>query len=103
MNIGTVVEGPSDRLVLKALLDKLLPGEHRYFALQPPLTFGETGTGWKGVRRWCQQTWQLEDSSLKKILSSGVAVPLDLLVIHLDQITPVNMIYRRTLLMSQQS
>ena len=84
MNIGTVVEGPSDRLVLKAVLDKLLPGEHRYFALQPSLTFGEMGTGWKGVRRWCQQTWQLEDSSLEKILSSGVAVPLDLLVIHLD-------------------
>ena len=84
MNIGTVVEGPTDRLVLQAVLDRLCPGEHRYFPLQPMETFGETGTGWKGVRRWCRETWQREGAGLDKVLSGDTGSPLDLLVIHVD-------------------
>ena len=84
MNIGTVVEGPSDRLVLQAVLNRICPGEHRYFPLQPTETFGEMGTGWKGVRRWCRQTWQIPGSSLDKLLSGETGSPLDLLVIHID-------------------
>lgn len=84
MNIGTVVEGPTDRLVLQAILDKLCPGEHRYFPLQPAETFGEIGTGWKGVRRWCRETWQREGASLDKILSGDTGPALDLLMIHVD-------------------
>jgi hypothetical protein len=84
MIIATVVEGPTDRLVLEAILSKLIPGEHRFLALQPTTTFGETGTGWKGVRRWCRETWQRAGSSLGTILSSAVGPPLDLLVIHVD-------------------
>lgn len=44
---------------------------------------GETGAGWKGVRRWCRQTWQSEGSSLETIIAS-IAPPIDLLVIHVD-------------------
>lgn len=84
MNIGTVVEGPSDRLVLQAILNKLCPGEHRYIPLQPPTTFGETGTGWKGVRLWCRQSWQRPGSSLDKLLSGETGPSLDLLVIQVD-------------------
>lgn len=83
MNIATVVEGPTDRLVLQAVLDGLFPGEHRYFPLQPSVTFGEMGTGWKGVRRWCRETWQRE-SDLSQLLSNATGVALDLLVIHID-------------------
>ena len=84
MNIGTVVEGPTDRLVLQAILNRLCPGHHRYFSLQPTETFGKMGTGWKGVRRWCRETWQRKDASLDKILSGDTGPPLDLLVIHVD-------------------
>jgi hypothetical protein len=87
MNIATVVEGPTDRIVLEAVLDKLLPGEpaeHRYFPLQPTPTFGATGTGWKGVRRWCRQTWERPGSSLDTVISAGAGPSLDLLVIHVD-------------------
>lgn len=84
MNIGTVVEGPSDRLVLQALLDHLCPGQHRYFPLQPTETFGETGTGWKGVRPWCRETWQRPNFSPDKLLSGDTGPPLDLLVIQVD-------------------
>ena len=56
MNIGTVVEGPTDRMVLETVVQQLCPGEHRYIPLQPKSsdTFDEMGTGWKGVRRWCE-------------------------------------------------
>jgi hypothetical protein len=87
MNIATVVEGPTDRLVLEAVLDRLLPGdpaEHRYFPLQPTPTFGATGTGWKGVRRWCRQTWKRSGSSLDRLISGSAGPPFDLLVIHVD-------------------
>jgi hypothetical protein len=83
MIIGTVVEGPTDRLVLEAVISKLLPGDHRFLPLQPQSTLGETGAGWKGVKRWCRQTWQSEGSSLETIIAS-VAPPIDLLVIHVD-------------------
>jgi hypothetical protein len=82
--IGTVVEGPTDRLVLQAVLNRLLPGQHRYLPLQPTETFGERGTGWKGVRRWCYETWQREDTDLDKLLSGDSGPALDLLVIHVD-------------------
>jgi hypothetical protein len=42
------------------------------------------GTGWKGVRRWCRETWQRDGSSLDKILSGDTGPPLDLLVIQVD-------------------
>ena len=87
MNIGTVVEGPTDRLVLQAVLDRLLPDDpegHRYFPLQPTPMFGHTGTGWKGVRSWCYQTWQRSGSNLNVILSGDTGPLLDLLVIHVD-------------------
>lgn len=84
MNIGTVVEGPTDRLLLEAVLDEICPGDHRYFPIQPTETFGETGTGWKGVRRWCRETWQRKGSNLDRILSGDTGPPLDLLVIHVD-------------------
>lgn len=83
MNIATVVEGPTDRMVLEAVLDHIIPGEHRYFPLQPIVTFGETGAGWKGVRRWCQETWQ-RGSTLSRLLSAETGTALDLLVIQVD-------------------
>ncbi|MCD6344517.1 MAG: hypothetical protein J7M17_02770 [Anaerolineae bacterium] len=84
MNIGTVVEGPTDELVLKAIIGHLYPGQHRFLSLQPVSIHSERGNGWKGVRRWCKETWQREGSSLEKIISADVGAPLDLLVIMLD-------------------
>lgn len=48
MKIGTIVEGPTDRQLLKAIINKLCPGEHDFRDLQPAdmgESFGETGAG----------------------------------------------------------
>jgi hypothetical protein len=84
MNIATVVEGPTDRLVLEAILDKLIPGNHRYLPLQPPMTLGETGAGWKGVRNGCRQRGQGTEPDLETVLSAALGPSIDLLVIHVD-------------------
>jgi hypothetical protein len=85
MNIGTIVEGPTDRIMLKAIIMAVCPGEHHFFDLQPAGqsdSFGEMGTGWKGVRRWCQETWIR--SRLEDIIYADPSAPLDALIIQLD-------------------
>ncbi len=84
MKIGTVVEGPTDRLLLKAIINKLYPGEHDYRDLQPLDTgdsFGSRGAGWKGVRRFCYDVWQHYDTDVVSLMADYY---LDLLVIHVD-------------------
>ena len=55
--IGIVSEGPTDYLVLKAVIDKITGEENRYLSLQPePNMLGRYGNGWKGVWRWCRET-----------------------------------------------
>ncbi|GBC63675.1 hypothetical protein DENIS_4673 [Desulfonema ishimotonii] len=81
MIIGTIVEGTTDRIVLKSVLNALIPGNHRFLALQP-VSPPERSNGWKGVRSWCRQI--AEESSLEEILSGETGDPIDLLVIHVD-------------------
>lgn len=79
MRIATVTEGPTDRLVLKAIIDKLIPGPHIYLDLQPSDPLGPSGSGWKGVRQWCRDRLKPDQDSLDELMSL-----FDLLVIHLD-------------------
>ena len=84
MKIGTVVEGPTDRLLLEAIISHVMPGEHQFLALQPVglgASLGETGTGWKGVRRFCREIYQRHQSNIASYMAD---YQLDLLVIHLD-------------------
>jgi hypothetical protein len=68
-------------------LRQILPGSphhHRFLSLQPTTTFGVIGTGWTGVRKWCQETWQRKGSNLEILISESVGAPLDLLIIQVD-------------------
>ena len=48
--IGIVSEGPTDYLVLKAVIDRITGEENRYLSLQPePDLLGRYGNGWKGI------------------------------------------------------
>ncbi|NCP29895.1 MAG: hypothetical protein GW911_09770 [Armatimonadetes bacterium] len=58
LRIALVAEGPTDRVVVEAAVNAMLPD--RPFVLtqvQPEgsLVFGELGGGWVGVYRWCKQ------------------------------------------------
>ncbi|MCP4109263.1 MAG: hypothetical protein GY749_27680 [Desulfobacteraceae bacterium] len=84
MKIGTIVEGPTDRLMLKAIIDKIFPEEHSYLDLQPTgngASFGTTGTGWKGVRRFCFDLRQYLNTNIADFITDH---QLDLLIIHVD-------------------
>ena len=55
--IGIVSEGPTDYLVLKAVIDKITGESNRYLSLQPERDMlGRFGNGWKGVWKWCEET-----------------------------------------------
>lgn len=82
LRIGLIVEGPTDSLVLQALMRSCLPGwELSFVPMQPDeVAAGPHGNGWKGVRGYCQEVGgQLQ--ALMRVVSSD---PLDLLVIHVD-------------------
>ncbi len=84
MIIATVVEGPTDYVLLEAVVRRLIPGDHRFRPLQPEVPPARTGAGWKGVRRWCRETWEVKGSSLELLLSSAAGERVDLLIIHVD-------------------
>src|SRR3954466_5354841 len=78
MNIGIVSEGPTDFSVLERIIMRTLP-EAAIIQIHPiRAVLEEVGTGWKGVRRWCERYSQ----SPTEIIS--VDRKLDLLIIHVD-------------------
>lgn len=84
MLIGVISEGPTDRLMVEAVVQHLFPGKHRYRLLQPPDGGGAYGNGWKGVRRWCQETHNGALPRLADYFSGSIGEVYDLLIIHLD-------------------
>lgn len=79
-NIGIVCEGPTDYVILKAVID-LITGEHNdYVQLQPePDLTGRYGNGWKGVWKWC-----CDNAKIRRQLMRNIDPALDFLVIQMD-------------------
>lgn len=77
--IGIISEGPTDYLVLKAVIDKITGEENRYLSLQPePDMLGRYGNGWKGVWRWCKETESIG------MLMREIQPNIDAIVIQMD-------------------
>lgn len=59
LNVGFVTEGPTDVVILEALLKHILPQPFVTSVLQPigtaELGYGSKGAGWQGVQRWCEE------------------------------------------------
>jgi hypothetical protein len=78
------VEGPTDTIVLRAILRTVLE-DFELNVAQPEPTFGvgsnygPDGGGWKGVRGWCQGVAQSGGTA-----SSPVFQNADLVIVHLD-------------------
>ena len=64
LTVEIVAEGPRDIDLITALINKTVPGNHRFLTLQPEISetegfgadcgFGSYGAGWKGVMKWCK-------------------------------------------------
>jgi hypothetical protein len=77
------VEGPTDTIVLRAILRTVLE-DFELIVAQPESTnlgsnYGPDGGGWKGVRGWCQGVAQSGGTA-----SSPVFQNADLVIVHLD-------------------
>lgn len=86
LTIGVVAEGPTDYVIIEALIQKFVPGEHNFLLLQPEGSatagFGTRGGGWPGVQRFCELI-PSEFGGLQAFMSKTTP-HMDILVIHLD-------------------
>ncbi len=84
LRIAIAAEGPTDAIVLRAILDAVLPGmEFEVQTLQPEMSaaFSTTGQGWVGVNRWCRQA-SAEGSGA--VSGSSVLKFHDVVVVQVD-------------------
>ena len=89
LRVAAVVEGPTDSVVLQAILEASLPGvEFEFQTLQPEesVAFGVTnfrraGGGWPGVYRWSCQAVEEADGAVR---DSVVFLNHDILIVHVD-------------------
>ena len=83
LRLALVAEGPSDRIIIDAVISRIL--DERPFILRQlhpegSLAFGPLGAGWGGVYRWCQKA-VARDGSLS---NDPLFLTYDLLILHLD-------------------
>lgn len=89
IKVAVVVEGPTDTVVIEAIIDSILGGsDFEMQVLQPETSsvFGasvgnERGLGWPGVFRWCRQA-SMEGGG--RVSRSTVFSHHDVVVVHLD-------------------
>ena len=89
LRVAAAVEGPTDAIVLRAVLDRLLADtEFEFQTLQPDgsaafgsAPFARTGVGWGGVYRWARQSATEGGGS---VAGSSVLSNHDLLIVHVD-------------------
>jgi hypothetical protein len=80
VRIGIVAEGPTDHLVLEALIARVLNvGEFVRLYPDDSRSLGGPG-GWQGVRAWCTAN----QGALEAIMRAITGREIDLLVIHID-------------------
>lgn len=84
LRVAAAVEGPTDAIVLQAILDSLLgDAEFELQILQPEgsVSFGSPRGGWGGIYRWCRQS---ADEGGGSVSGSWVLSNHDLLIVHVD-------------------
>lgn len=91
MRVAVVTEGTTDFLVIQAIVEDLIPGAEvsPIHPEVPLLAYPEyaaaaggarLGTGWRGVRAWCQEY----GDALELVLAVDQAAPFDVLIVHVD-------------------
>lgn len=79
-NIGIVCEGPTDAVILQAVIDTITGESNSFYRLQPEADMtGQYGFGWKGVLKWC-----VDHAAIKRQFMNSIQPALDLLVVQMD-------------------
>ncbi len=89
LRVAVAVEGPTDAIVLQAILSAVLPNvDFEFQTLQPEgsLAFdtspsSRTGVGWAGVYRWCRQSASEGGGSVS---GSSALLYHDVLIVQVD-------------------
>ena len=89
LRFAVAVEGPTDAVVLAAILNSLLPNDEFVFQTLEPegsaafgsAPFGSTGAGWAGVYRWSRQAVSEGGGSVS---GSSALSNHDVLVVQVD-------------------
>ena len=89
VRVAVAVEGPTDAVVIEAIVHRLLgESDFELQVLQPETSSafgatvgGATGLGWPGVFRWCRQASMEGDG---RVSSSVVFKHHDVVVVHVD-------------------
>ena len=89
LRIAAVVEGPTDSIVLQAIVRALLPTtDFEFHTLQPEVSLAfrppqvvRTGVGWVGVYRWSRQSVVEGGGSVS---GSSALLNHDVLIVHVD-------------------
>lgn len=79
MRVAIVAEGPSDLILLERLVREIHPSSE-VVRVQPEATLGSFGSGWTGVRAWCNEF----RDSLEDFLTLDDERPIDRLIVHVD-------------------
>lgn len=89
LRVAAAVEGPTDKIVLQAIIHALLPTtDFEFHTLQPegsvafqPPNIAGTGAGWAGVYRWCRQSAAEGGGSVS---GSSALFNHDVLIVQVD-------------------
>ena len=89
LRVAAAVEGPTDKIVLQAIIHALLPTtDFEFHTLQPegsvafqPPNIAGTGAGWVGVYRWCRQSAAEGGGSVS---GSSALFNHDILIVQVD-------------------
>ena len=87
VRIAACVEGPTDFVVLDAIVQAVFGPSAQVTRLQPAMsrtplggaTAGEHGGGWKGVKAWCEKQARIGDAAFRTLLANNQAI-----VVHVD-------------------
>jgi hypothetical protein len=84
LRVALVAEGPTDRVVIECALEAILgarPFVLRQVQPEQSVAFGQIGTGWVGVYRWCKQAVVRAGGRLR---DDPLFSEYHLLILHLD-------------------
>ena len=84
LRVALVAEGPTDRIFVESVLDSIFADRpYVLHQIQPEQSaaFGQIGTGWVGVYRWCKQAYARSQGHFRQ---DPLFHQFNLLILHLD-------------------